>query len=169
MYSSRQAYRLLLRNRASGLPHSQRNSRSSILQSIPIWLKSGTKNTATEKSSLYSSVSTWTGTQLLMRLTSVFQTDKILIKIMGSGIPLPFFFCLYKNGSPIWTAEIFAPLSFNYFDDSESEDSGLKLASNVKTSFVPSFSIVITPSLSVYGMLSPSAVKFLSSYVSSCS
>lgn len=43
MYSSRQAFRLLLRNRASGLPHSQRNNRSSILQSIPIWLKSGTK------------------------------------------------------------------------------------------------------------------------------
>lgn len=63
---------------ASGLPHFQRNSRSSILQSIPIWLKSGTKNTVTEKSSLYSSVSIWTGTQLLMRLTSVFQTDKIL-------------------------------------------------------------------------------------------
>ena len=63
---------------ASGLPHSQRNSRSSILQSIPIWLKSGTKNTATEKSSLYSSGSIWTGTQLLMRLTNVFQTDKIL-------------------------------------------------------------------------------------------
>ncbi|HRN40181.1 MAG TPA: hypothetical protein PLJ36_07230, partial [Ruminococcus bromii] len=60
---------------------------------------------------------------------------------MGNGIPLPLFFGLYKNGSPIWTAEIFAPLSFNYFDDSESEDSGLKLASNVKTSFVPSFSI----------------------------
>lgn len=78
MYSSRQAFRLLLRNRASGLPHSQRNSRSSILQSIRIWLKNGTKNTATEKSSLYSSVSIWTGTQLLMRLTSVFQTDKIL-------------------------------------------------------------------------------------------
>ena len=31
---------------------------------------------------------------------------------MGNGIPLPLFFGLYKNGSPIWTAEIFAPLSF---------------------------------------------------------
>ena len=31
----------------------------------------------------------------------------------------------------------FCTVKFYYFDDSEAEDSGLKLASNVKTSFVP--------------------------------